>query len=764
MDSYSDPTTLGEGVLALVENMILLKNIAYTREGWAKYNSSEMSSNSFVQGLGVYFTNPSTPLILAVVDGKLFSGSGGTMTQRYSGLSTSAYCQIVQFRDVALVIDGDSGILVYEYGETPYIAGVPSPNSYEVLGSFQDTETWSVTNGTQTANEGYVIYGSQSILFLTNAGATMTFHKTLSSAKDLTEFPDGSTATSNDYIRVQFLRGDPSNFTSCTLKLGNEAMTDYFYVTLSSLTEWTGVTIPYYNFDIRIHKSSFSSTGSPNWNAIDAVEVVIVASGATQAAMTMGLLTHHKAPPTVADSGSGGNPSGTYYYGVTFLTADDEESELSLLSDAVTVTTNSINVTNIPISGSSRVLKRKLYRLGGTSDEWKLVTQFYENTTTSYLDDIADTDLGDAFLDVSGEPQTPKCMAIHDNFVIIANLTSSDGIESPSGVMVSNEYSYEVYDPLNTFDIEPHSGAEIKWLISEFGYVWVGKFDSIWYFNPANLDIPPVCATRAWGGVGKNAVCNGENCFFFLDKKGVVMSTGSSFEEISTPFVRNYIDQIPEDTFDKVWMQCYDHILYIGIPITYENENIVDGSGNLVVDGSSNQVIAAYEVIPNVILCFNVRERKWYKFSGWHTSCALTSSAASFGRHLYLGNGGSGYIYEAFSGDDDDGTDITSTLTFKDDDYGKPETRKDFYKIFLCGYKLVGDAQLTITPVLDLVESSNTIADTTSKLTSLISETKEIPMPEMGGMGTYLGLKITATSRWAFRSLIQVIRLGEETI
>ena len=694
-----------------------------------------------VMGLGVYLPNVSTPLLLAVSNGKLFYGSSGVMTSVYTGLNASNICSIVQVSDVALVVDGASGILAYKYGKTPYLVGVPSPQTYNLLASFEASETWVVVNGTQTPDEGQFIHGYQSINFTSNVGATMTASRTLPSALNLTTLPDGSASSTSDLIRIAYLlRGDPTTFTSCKIYLGDVGFANSYYYDLSLNAKWTGDSRNYIVLDISVPKSAFSSTGAPNWNSIAAIKFDVVAVAATQASLTLDFLTHVKAPPTPADSGVAGNLNGSYYYKMTFLTGDDGESEGSLLSGVVAVTNHKVSLTTLPISGSSRVVRRRLYRLGGTQTTWKLVYQFEDNTITTFTDNVGDLELGLLWSEVSGQPFIPQDIIVHGKYVVIVNLTTQDGVYYPDGIQVSDEGSFEIFNVLNFFTLEEKSGIRIKWVHSEFNKVYLGKEDSVWSFDPSNLAVAPVCETRLYGGVGVNGVCSGENSFFYVDRFAIVMCTGSSHQEISSPWVRNYLEQVLPSAFYKVWLQYYDHNLYVGLPIVES------------------------EVEHWTILVRNSANNGWSIFTGWDAITATTSLAPAFGRHLYLGHATQGFVYDALVGDDDAGTPISSELRLKDSDFSEPETFKDYLKLFLLGAKLTAtNVQLTLTPYLDKVSSGIDINDSTTLIDSLVQTNKEIPMPSLGGIGVNLSVKITATGRWLLRSLVQIIRRREVT-
>lgn len=101
--------------------------------------------------------------------------------------------------------------------------------------------------------------------------------------------------------------------------------------------------------------------------------------------------------PTGTDSGIAGNLNGTYGYFCSYVT-EDGETEVNNVSSSITVASKKVNLTNIPISTSSNVIARKIYRsLAADSSDITvgyLVTTINDNTTTTYVDDIAEGSLG----------------------------------------------------------------------------------------------------------------------------------------------------------------------------------------------------------------------------------------------------------------------------------------------------------------------------------------------------------------------------------
>ena len=812
MNNYDDSTSLTPGVVKLIQNMIPKKTSLDTREGWVKYNSTALPGSSGVYGIGYYAPSVNLNLDLAVSNGKLYSGEGGVFTERYSPLSSTTLCTIVQFDDVALICDQVNKVIVYRHGESPFQIGIPSPKDYKLIDDFENAADWTMTNGTASNNKVNKIYGTQCIRFLSTTGGAMVARKTISSI-NLTVHGDGSASSTSDYISFYLIRGVYASFTNCFLDLGEPTWTNFYSIRLDTLPEWTATSAPNVAFEFKIRKSAFTATGSPNWNNITGVRFRVQAASGQQAQITVDFMRLEKTGPvtttpctadpatdtftstahglsngdtifinattmptglssttlyyivsaatntfkvslTLGGSavgfttagvnvrwirGAAGNLTGTYHYRVTYMTVDGWESDPSVMSDPVTVTSGQIHLTVIPVPGSARVASKKIYRLGGSSAEWRLLTILHDATTTTYIDNIRDIDLGDIMDAVEGYPYIPKTICRHNRTVILANLTDLDGTQYPCGVMVSREESYDIFDHLDFFEIEPNFGGVISWIISALDFVYVGKTNSIWKFDPNDLSLPPRCISRVYGGAGPLAVCSGENELYFLDvgKAGVVSWNGSYAEVISDSSisrgasVKNYIDNIPPAYIHLCWMHYYNQFVLIGIPQTGDTH-------------------------PTLILAYYVPKRFWFVISGWNTRCAYSEKIAGVNT-LHLGHATTGFVYDGFKGDTDDGADIVSILQTADDDFDDSSSRKDYGKCVLWGKKLTStNVPLLIEPYVDTVDSGRDVIET---ITDLTVKRKEFGIPDLPYKGSFLGMRITATKRWSFSSLLQYARL-----
>jgi len=98
----------------------------------------------------------------------------------------------------------------------------------------------------------------------------------------------------------------------------------------------------------------------------------------------------------VAPAAAGNVDNGAHRYLVTFTTAAGE-TEAGVPSASVTVTDKAVNgqilVSAIPIGGAT-VTGRKLYRTAAGGSAYLLRATIADNTTTTYIDNLADASLG----------------------------------------------------------------------------------------------------------------------------------------------------------------------------------------------------------------------------------------------------------------------------------------------------------------------------------------------------------------------------------
>jgi hypothetical protein len=102
-------------------------------------------------------------------------------------------------------------------------------------------------------------------------------------------------------------------------------------------------------------------------------------------------------PPAIAAAAgaSGTNLNGAYTWRMTYVTAQGE-TEGGTVSSSLTLTNDAATLT-LPLSEMKHsVTSRKIYRTAAGGSSYLLVATVSDNTTTSYVDNIADGSLGTA--------------------------------------------------------------------------------------------------------------------------------------------------------------------------------------------------------------------------------------------------------------------------------------------------------------------------------------------------------------------------------
>lgn len=129
-----------------------------------------------------------------------------------------------------------------------------------------------------------------------------------------------------------------------------------------------------------------------------------------------------------AATGAAGLLTGTFYYKVTFIDAEDCETKPGPASSAVTPSSQQVSLSSIPLGGTG-VTGRRIYRSTTAGGTYRLVTEIADNVTTTYTDN--DTD-------ISTERQVPK-----------TNNTTDYTGQAPIGARVSVDTAAEVAIDIN---------------------------------------------------------------------------------------------------------------------------------------------------------------------------------------------------------------------------------------------------------------------------------------------------------------------------
>ncbi len=262
-------------------------------------------------------------------------------------------------------------------------------------------EVWTITNNGQypSSDAGGVVQGASCLklwgpkTYSAAGEESSALIDWTGGVKDLSTFDGTVVSGADDYISFHEYHQHSENITQLEIWFdaasGPPAKTfavGYKYVITPDMME-KGANKGKY---IEIKKSDFEEIGSPGgWASIGACKFVIIGKGANNPPSLLGgavsiddLILKRKKGNT-----------GRYYFKYAFLMRD-VSSALSGISEKVDVKGSFISVSNIATSQDSRVTARRLYIMGGSyPSTWMRAATIEDNTTTSFVYELSDSDL-----------------------------------------------------------------------------------------------------------------------------------------------------------------------------------------------------------------------------------------------------------------------------------------------------------------------------------------------------------------------------------
>jgi len=143
----------------------------------------------------------------------------------------------------------------------------------------------------------------------------------------------------------------------------------------------------------------------------------------------------------VAAPGASGSLTGVFQYKNTFVSASGAETNAGPASTAVTASSQSIDLSNIPIGGSD-VVARKIYRTlaGGTVYYW--LATINDNVTTTYNDDLVDSSLSTILAPTTHDapPDKAKFPTVYKQYLFVVDPAF------PTSVFFSHQNLPEIFN------------------------------------------------------------------------------------------------------------------------------------------------------------------------------------------------------------------------------------------------------------------------------------------------------------------------------
>ena len=351
--------------------------------------------------------------------------------------------------------------------------------------------------------------------------------------------------------------------------------------------------------------------------------------------------------PTLADNGAAGIPDGTYEAFVThYNSVTGQESSAGPTSSTLTLSTNKIDFSAIPVSGDAQVDTRRIYlRNTGTMSNFYLAVTISDNvTTTSSAYNGADSALVDIGPDTD-ENDTPvsgvKFACFHKNRLFLA-----DNIN----VYYSKLDMAESFDPDAYETPNPSDGQAITGIVSIFDMLIMFKTNSIYVLvgdNPDTWAIRPIDNTIGCSTFRSIVMTEGK--LYWWSEQGPVQWAGGLDKPtlLGPPFISTIISP--------------DYLAFDADAL-----RVVAGARDTVEDRILWAVPQLDQARNTLILPFSSRMSRW-ESDGWDPVdvSAMATIDGSDGRPFVILGGYSGQMFKTGTFTSDGiAASTTSTGTF----------------------------------------------------------------------------------------------------
>lgn len=261
--------------------------------------------------------------------------------------------------------------------------------------------------------------------------------------------------------------------------------------------------------------------------------------------------------PDVATTGSG-NLNGSYNYIVTFETSTTE-SNPSPESVDVSPSGEKVELTNIPTSSHNDIKRRIIYRTQDSGSTFFKLKEINDNTTTSYVDNATDSELGIQVERDKGVP--PESCNITEKYH--NTLFCAGDPDNVSRLYFSNLLEPENFDALNFIDIQSGRSTPITAMVSTQDQLLVFKengMSSVTGTDPSTFSV-----TDPFQDIGcpgpKAVTVSGGTAYFYDGGKAIYAVSGSDVNKISFKIEPGLADiDDPEDVAMAVSQENELHV------------------------------------------------------------------------------------------------------------------------------------------------------------------------------------------------------------
>jgi hypothetical protein len=438
----------------------------------------------------------------------------------------------------------------------------------------------------------------------------------------------------------------------------------------------------------------------------NAVSANIVVNPLTLATRLLNISGPGSSVPSLA-SGGAGVLTGEYRYIVTFAirsgTTVLTESPYSNIAGPITVSSNDIDLTNIPVSLTTGVNARRIYRTSNGGADFFLLTTIADNVTTTYTDNASDFDLallpaGESLGNAPGVDSTDRLRLI----VSWKDRLWGSPADAPDRVHYTDNRVLYAWGASAFVTVKP-VGED---LIGVTGFaarrddLIIGKRRSVWIARGTPPDtIELIQIFEGPGPLSQDALKVIHDIAYYLGEDGVYKISGTGVENVSAAKVH------PWFTTDTYFNRAkFDDAFMVWNPLLNQLELHLAAAGSTSIDRW-----VSYDLVT----------QQWL---GPHKTDAFTQTSAGLMEDentllVPVVGSSAGFLYtENDSAATDDGTAIDFDVITKFHSMNTPDIEKHFSELSIIS-KIEPAGTMTLTPYVGGLDASAG-ADMTHTLTT----------------------------------------------
>ncbi len=289
------------------------------------------------------------------------------------------------------------------------------------------------------------------------------------------------------------------------------------------------------------------------------------------------------------------NNTGAYRYKLTFV-GEKGESSPSNSSNVINISGDGrvIRIDNIPLASSGeQVTSRRLYRSLANSEDYYLVAELTDNTTTTVYDHYSDTAL-------LGRDKMPAAGNIYTNGKLSLSFREDGSIKTNQDMIIGNRIE-AAYGDNQGLKLPTSAGKPYAKIGQKVGDIVYDSIGHVLYIYNGHEFVPTGITNENSVSLANSSHCSGNNCRLVLDAEyagAVVTGDGSNnngtFSSGSEHVADNYnFNYYAWNSADLTTLNDFDTTVNLTLPsnfVSWSSEGVTLDFATSSIDTSLNNI------------------------------------------------------------------------------------------------------------------------------------------------------------------------------